>query len=97
MPTKSHIHRFVYFQCILSPKLISNSINKLFIKNYRLSGIGCTLYVINKNNNKILVKTDILHPDNIHGIIHKSNNILIVYGGKSLCACQLKISDDNVR
>ena len=57
-------------------------------------GIGCTLYAVDKVHFKIKIKIDALHPDNIHNITIKSNNKLIVYGGKSLCMFSLDIKDD---
>ncbi|XP_031784570.1 WD repeat-containing protein 6 isoform X2 [Nasonia vitripennis] len=66
------------------------------ISNYVFIGIGCKLYAICKTDYKIKIKIDALHPDNIHGIVIKSNSKLIVYGGKSLCVFDLNISDNDV-
>ncbi|OXU24481.1 hypothetical protein TSAR_014047 [Trichomalopsis sarcophagae] len=66
------------------------------ISNYVFIGIGCKLYAICKTDYKIKIKIDALHPDNIHGIVVKSNSKLIVYGGKSLCVFDLNISDNDV-
>lgn len=65
--------------------------------NYIISGIGCTLYIINRADLKVKSKIDALHPDNIHEIFLKSNNKLIVYGRKSLCLFHFHITDDSVR
>jgi hypothetical protein len=61
------------------------------------SGIGCTIFVLNKIQCKVEIQINVLHPDNIHDIINKSDEKLIIYGQNSLCILGLNICDNFIK
>ncbi|KAJ8665194.1 hypothetical protein QAD02_006856 [Eretmocerus hayati] len=64
------------------------------VKDFLFFGVGCTLYMASSLNQKVLSKKRVLHPDNIHNIYVKSNNELIVFGGKSLAVVNYNKQDE---
>ncbi|XP_011143279.1 WD repeat-containing protein 6 isoform X2 [Harpegnathos saltator] len=54
-----------------------------------LIGMGSTLYVFDRDSYQLQSKLNCLYPSNIHGIVVGPNNILAVFGAKSICVCDV--------
>ncbi|KYN30635.1 WD repeat-containing protein 6 [Trachymyrmex septentrionalis] len=65
------------------------------VGNTVLVGMGPTLYVF--RDCKFECKLDCLYPSNIHGIVVGTDNILAVFGAKSICICKLVEIGHNIR
>ncbi|XP_014467979.1 PREDICTED: WD repeat-containing protein 6 isoform X2 [Dinoponera quadriceps] len=74
---------------MISKLLRTNVLAIRCVDDLVLTGMGSTLYVYDKNSYQLRSKLNCLYPSNIHGIVVGPNNILAVFGAKSIFICDI--------
>ncbi|XP_032663397.1 WD repeat-containing protein 6 isoform X2 [Odontomachus brunneus] len=74
---------------MISKLLRTNVLAVRCVDDLVLIGMGSMLYVFDTNSYQLKSKLNCLYPSNIHGIVVGPNNILAVFGAKSIYICDI--------